>query len=190
MELVVLSALLEAAETPDVAAALDRVLSDCMDTHVFDLDLTTAEVGPCLACGKCNEAGQCVLQDAMTEILPRIASCDCLVLATPIVFGVHHPLMKKAVDRLMPLGGGLFTVRGGEMHHTPRYGKRFAMLGIGVLETGAVAGEDETFRDLIARHAVNLACSRQAAVVLGSGDRTEDSERSIRSGLETLGVGR
>ncbi len=190
MELVVLSAFREGIEGLDVAAALDRVIADRTDVRVFGLDLTTAEVGPCLACGKCNEAGQCVLQDAMTELLPRIASCDCLVLATPIVFGVHHPLMKKAVDRFMPLGGSLFTVRGGEMHHAPRYGKRFAMLGIGVLETGAAPGEAETFRDLIARHAVNLACSRQAAVVLGNGERTEDAERSIRAGLETLGVGR
>ena len=126
----------------------------------------------------------------MTEILPRIASCDGLVLTTPIVFGVHHPLMKKAVDRFMPLGGSLFAVRGGEMHHAPRYGKRFALLGIGVLEAGSATGEAEPFRELIARHAVNLACSRQAAVVLGNGERTEDAERSIRSGLEALRVGR
>ncbi len=190
MEWVVLSALREAAETPDVVAALDRVIADRTDVHVFDIDLTAAEVGPCLACGRCNEAGRCVLHDAMTEILPRIASCDGLVLTTPIVFGVHHPLMKKAVDRFMPLGGSLFTVRGGEMHHAPRYGKRFALLGIGVLEAGSTTGEAETFRELIARHAVNLACSRQAAVVLGNGERTEDAERSIRSGLEALRVGR
>jgi len=185
MDVVVLSALPKAAAT-----ALDHVLADRTDVRVFDLDLTTAEVGPCLACGKCNEAGQCVLQDAMTEVLPRIASCDCLVLATPIVFGVHHPLMKKAVDRLMPLGGSLFAVRGGEMHHAPRYDKRFAMLGIGVLESGATPGEENTFRDLIARHAVNIACSRQTVVVLGNDGRTEGAENSIRSGFETLGVGR
>ena len=177
---------LSADHDPDAVSSIERVLRDSAD-DLRVLALADTAIGACLACGNCNAAGRCVLRDEMTEILPEIASCDLLVLATSIVFGVHHPLLKLAVDRLMPLGGGRFAVRHGEMHHAPRHPKRFALVGIGLLEASAAPGEADTFERLIGRHAINLACSDHVAVVV-RGDA--DAKGAVRSGLARLGVDR
>ena len=160
--------------------ALLRVLqSRGEDVHL--LDLTQAKVQPCLACGGCSTTGACVLKDDMTRIPAEIASCERLILATPILFGIHHPLLKKAVDRLLPLAGERFAVRGGEMHHQPRHSGSVALLGVGWLREGARPAEAETFQRLIARHAVNLACTRHSAAILREG---EPVERAIHIGIE------
>jgi len=172
----------------DAAFAVEQALRPARGRGTLHvLTPEPAEILPCLACSRCSATGRCVLQDAMSEILPEIASCDLLVLATPIVFGVHHPRMKKAVDRFLPLAGDRFAIRQGEMHHRPRYDKRFALLGIGRLEPTAAPGEAKTFQRLIGRHAVNLACLRHAAVLLRN---DSDVERAVRDGLGRLGVER
>jgi len=180
MKTVVLSALGEEERAVEVTSRLEGLLRERED-EVQWLELSGADVGPCLACSRCAKTGECVLRDEMTEILLEIAECDRLVLATPIVFGVHHPLLKKAVDRFLPLAGERFTIRRGEMHHRPRFPKRFSLLGVGSLGAGAAPGEAETFERLIDRHAVNIDCPRHAAVVLWEG---EDAEGALREGIE------
>ena len=182
MKVAVLSAL--RCELSSIAAsdALHRVLSPSDETHV--LDVAKADIGACVGCSGCWRSGRCVHSDDMSQFLPHVAETDLLVLATPIVFGVHHPLLKKAVDRLLPLGGGTFAVRNREMHHHPRYDKRYALLGIGWSNEGGPPDEAETFERLIGRHAVNLACPRHAAVVLRQQDDVEDALRHAMQRLE------
>jgi len=145
--------------------ALER-LTDGLASSVQWVDLARIEFGPCLACGGCAKTPRCVLPDEFTEIIARLSQCRRLILLTPIFLGVHSPLMKKAVDRFMPLGGGPFTVRQGEMHHESRMEQPFSLTGIGLLDGAATAEEADTFRMLIARHAVNLACPDHAAHVV------------------------
>jgi len=169
-----------------IGPATERILRERCAT-LQTLSLTEADVRACLACGGCSSTGRCVLRDGLSELLPDIATCDLLALLTPIVFGVHHPLMKKAVDRLLPLAGDRFAIRRGEMHHAPRHSKRFAFLVVGLLGADAVPGEAETFQRLVDRHAVNLACSKHAAVVLR--DAT-GIDHAVRGGLARLKVPR
>ena len=186
MKTVLLSALAVDGNATEAASALERLLKEG-DRGVRSLDVSQTDVSPCLGCGGCSGTGQCVLHDDMTEMIPEIASCDRLVLAGPIVFGVHHPLFKAAVDRFLPLAGDRFAIRRGEMHHRPRFPKRFQLLGVGWLSADAGSGEAETFRSLIDRHAVNLACTRHAAVILQDGG---DAEAALRKGIERLEVRR
>ena len=183
MKTVLLSALAADRNAAEVDDALERTLREA-GQGIRSLDLSRADVTPCLGCGGCSGTGQCVLRDDMTELLPEIASCDRLVLATPIAFGVHHPLLKTAVDRFLPLAGERFAIRGGEMHHRPRFPKRFSLLGVGWLGADVGPGEGATFRHLLDRHAVNLACRRHAAVVLSNDG---DVERALQSGIDRLG---
>ena len=183
MRIVLLSSL-QSTGFAAVASALGGAAGERHGDTVL-LDLTRDAVHPCLACGRCNRTGRCILRDEMTEILPKIASCDLLVLATPIAFGVHDPVMKRAVDRFLPLAGERFAIRHGEMHHAPRHSKRFDLLGIGRLEASVAPEEGETFERLIGRHAVNLACSRHATVLL---QEDVQVKRTVRDGLARLGV--
>jgi len=145
------------------------------------IDLAEAAFGSCIACGGCAKAGRCVLQDDFTGIVAEMATCERVVLLSPIFLGVHHRLMKKAVDRFMPLGGGSFAVRQGEMHHQSRMERPFSMVGLGLLGDDTANDEVDTFKMLIARHAVNLACPCHAALVVRRGG---DASADLAGALE------
>ncbi len=179
MDTVVLSAL-EVLGAQAVTETLDRLLHERGET-VRRVELSEIDHGPCLACSGCSETGRCVLKDDMTDVVEEIMHCRRVVLATPIFLGVHHPLMKKAVDRFLPLAGELFTMRGGEMHHRTRLMKPFSLLGVGWLEEDAPREAEDTFARLIGRHALNMACPRRAAVLLRQG---VDVEAPLRLALE------
>ena len=110
---------------------LERLLGE-RDGSVQWVDLSRVEFGPCVACSGCAKSGRCVLNDEFTDIVAEIGTSERLVLVTPIFLGVHHPLMKKAVDRFLPLAGELFAVRSGEMHHRSRMARPFSLVGVGV----------------------------------------------------------
>jgi len=183
MGTVVLSAL-RIADAGELAGRASDALHRLLESKgevVQVLDLEEADVSPCLGCGRCSEAGECVLRDDMSRMIRLIASCDRLVLAGPILFGTHHPTLKRAVDRLLPLAGELFTIRRGEMHHRPRHPGRLCLLGVGKLREGAPQAEAESFERLIGRHALNIAARGHAAVVISEAG---DVDEAIRAGLE------
>ncbi|MGC9530621.1 MAG: flavodoxin family protein [Candidatus Bipolaricaulaceae bacterium] len=186
MRTVVLSALAAEDAAVPLRAELLRLLRSRGD-HVRFVDLARLVVKPCVGCGRCGweSPGRCVLRDDMTGLLPEVARCDRLVLATPIFIGVHHPLLKRAVDRLLPLAGPLWTLRQGEMHHVPRHPDPPALVGVGWLGQDGRPEEEATFRRLIGRHAVNLGCPRHAAVVVGAG---ADGGPLIAAGLDLTEV--
>ena len=157
-----------AIDSDEGRRALERSL-EAREGSARWIDLNQVEFGPCVGCGGCAKTGRCVLDDEFTDIVAAIGGSDRLVLVTPIFLGVHHPLMKKAIDRFLPLAGERFAVRSGEMHHTSRMATPFAIVGVGVLPEAASNGEAETFARLIARHAVNLAAPSHASIIVRRG---------------------
>jgi len=61
------------------------------------------EIKPCLACYGCTKGDlNCVQQDGMQEIYPRMDEADLIIFGTPIYwFGSTGP-MKNVIDRLFP----------------------------------------------------------------------------------------
>ncbi len=61
------------------------------------------EIKPCLACYGCTNGDlNCVQQDGMQEIYPKMDEADLILFGTPIYwFGSTGP-MKNVVDRLFP----------------------------------------------------------------------------------------
>ena len=53
----------------------------CEIVRVSDLD-----IHPCIGCGGCEKGGECVLEDDMTGLYPKIIEADRIVLASPIYF--------------------------------------------------------------------------------------------------------
>lgn len=181
MNTIVLSALPSAGASNLTGALEDALRRRGGEIRWVGLDVT--DFRPCMTCGGCERTGRCVLNDEMSEIIAEVASCDRLVLVTPLFLGVHAPLMKKAVDRFLPLGGGLFTIRGGEMHHRLQMKRRFSIVGVGVAEDGTASAEAGIFELLIGRHAVNLACPRHAAVII-SPERDADAVGEFIAALD------
>ena len=187
MQAVVLSAL---AMLPDLGARAALLLEQGLAGRGWAhqvFDLTEAQIGYCRGCGGCTDRtpGLCAWQDDMCKILPQIVNCQCLVLATPVLFGTHHPVLKRAIDRFLPLAGPVWVIRHGELHHRMRYPRRPALLGVGLLAPGERA-EGGTFAHLIRRHAINLDLRSHAALVLPAARLEEAFPATLQAALSQL----
>jgi len=60
-------------------------------------------IQPCVACGGCDETGECVLVDDMTQLYEKIIAADRVVLASPIYFYGITAQAKALVDRTQAL---------------------------------------------------------------------------------------
>lgn len=61
--------------------------------------LTDLYIQGCIGCGGCDKAGECVLEDDMQELYPKILEAKRIVLASPIYFYGITSQTKAFVDR-------------------------------------------------------------------------------------------
>ncbi len=69
------------------------------------IDVETVQVGNlqlsgCMACGVCNQTGNCVLDDIVNEIAPKLEACDGLVLGSPVYYASANGTIIALLDRL------------------------------------------------------------------------------------------
>ena len=53
----------------------------------------------CLECGGCDDTGECVVQDDMQSIYPRLEEADAIILASPMFFYSFSSQAKALIDR-------------------------------------------------------------------------------------------
>jgi len=188
VDALILSALSSAADRGSEALRAIQTTLGTRGHDVETIDVVAADVGPCRGCGNCglHTPGRCTQNDDMQTILPRVVRTDLLVLASPVRFGSHCYPMKLVIERFMPLNGPVFVIRDGEMHHRPRYPRRPALLGVGLLDTGGPAGDGDAYRALIDRHAVNLASAAHASIVISPDKRASVAVELLVRALETV----
>ncbi|MFH7319029.1 flavodoxin family protein [Desulfurivibrio sp. D14AmB] len=84
-----------------LAALAEGVVAAGGEIEIIRLcDLT---IQPCVACGGCDESGECVLVDDMTQLYEKIIAADRVVLASPIYFYGITAQAKAMVDRTQAL---------------------------------------------------------------------------------------
>jgi multimeric flavodoxin WrbA len=57
------------------------------------------EIGPCIACDGCWEAGRCVVQDEYQMVYPKLLAAERIILASPIYFMAISAQGKLLIDR-------------------------------------------------------------------------------------------
>lgn len=62
-------------------------------------DLNRLDARPCQNCGRCDETGRCVIEDAMQDIHREIKTADRFILASPIYFFGLSAQTKIMIDR-------------------------------------------------------------------------------------------
>lgn len=70
---------------------------------VTRINIRDIKLGFCLGCRDCYNYGDCVQNDDMNSIYPKILEADVLVFATPIYFGEMSGSLKTFLDRMYPL---------------------------------------------------------------------------------------
>ena len=56
-------------------------------------------IQPCIGCGGCEKTGECVLEDAMQDLYPKVLGAATVILASPIYFYGITAQAKAFVDR-------------------------------------------------------------------------------------------
>jgi multimeric flavodoxin WrbA len=148
--------------------------------------LKDMNIMPCRSCGSCGikTPGKCIIKDDMDEVLRAIAKSKLYIMLTPITFGGYSSQLKKAVDRTMPIGIPFYKVSKGHLLHPMRYGDK-ALLGIGICE-GILEGQEENFKLLQSRNALNMSFSYNKALVFKASNTTKEIEASIVSTLSEV----
>ena len=57
----------------------------------------------CTECGACDDTGECIIEDDMVGVYPRLERAEAIVLATPIFFYSLPAQAKALVDRAQAL---------------------------------------------------------------------------------------
>lgn len=58
------------------------------------------DVVGCSACGGCSKTGKCVKNDVVNEVIDKIASCDGLIIGSPVYYAGLNGTLKSLLDRV------------------------------------------------------------------------------------------
>ena len=118
------------------------------------------QYAPCQGCFGCwtKHPAECAMKDSLHRVCRVIGQADELVTVTKNLYGGYSAAVKNVLDRSIGTSTPFSTYRGGQMHHTLRYGRHDLWR---VLVYGEITeAEQETFRLLAARNAVNDGFAR------------------------------
>lgn len=157
--------------------------------QVKEIRLEELDIAPCLGCFGCwvKTPGICVIDDAGRDVAKRAIQCDLLAFVTPITFGGYCYQLKKAVDHLIPLILPYFQLLGGEIHHQKRYASYPLLLGLGTLREPNEA-QEQLFRTLVRRNAINFHSPRHAATVVCPQHENHEVKEVLKAVLRQLEV--
>lgn len=83
------------------AAVIERLQNN--KVMVQQQRLADMDIHPCLGCGGCEKEGNCVINDDMQALYPRIINADRIIIASPIYFYGLTAQTKACIDRCQAL---------------------------------------------------------------------------------------
>jgi len=87
---------------------VDAVLgeAEARGHEVSKVSVYDAGIGPCVDCRGCKKDDlECVVEDGMQEVYPKLDEADVIVFGTPVYWSGPSGPMKQLVDRLRPYYG-------------------------------------------------------------------------------------
>ena len=72
---------------------------------VESFDLHGMDIRPCDNCDFCQGSGECVINDDMQLLYPKLLEADAIVIASPIYWFTVSAQMKLCIDRWYALEG-------------------------------------------------------------------------------------
>jgi multimeric flavodoxin WrbA len=121
-------------------------------------NLRDMKIKYCDGCFNCwiKSPGECKFNDDTHSIRQSFLFSDFVIFASPIIMGLTSALLKKAIDKLIPLLNPDFEFVNSEVHHKARYAK---YPKIGLLLEKVYDTDDESIAiisDIYSRIALNL----------------------------------
>ena len=125
---------------------------------VTTLNLRDMDIRYCIGCFGCwvKTPGECSIKDDSHEVCRRSINSDLVLFASPVIMGFPSAVLKKAMDKMIPLVHPYSVIDQGEVHHLKRY-KKYPKLGLILEKSGNTDDEDiSIITDAFKRTAVNL----------------------------------
>jgi len=111
---------------------------------------------PCQGCFRCwtKHPAACALKDELHQAARVLGTADDLTVITENLYGSYSAAVKNLLDRSIGTSTPFSTYRGGQMHHTLRYGKRNSLH---VIVYGDITdAEKDTWKLMAERNAINM----------------------------------
>ncbi len=131
--------------------------------NVKRLDLRDLKIGYCVGCFGCwlENPGECLIADDGREVCRAAIQSDLLITASPISMGFISSLLKRSLDRMIPLVLPHLEVDHDEIHHRKRYTK-YPLVGLLMAKDADTDAEDleiieQSFRRLVINFKTRLA---------------------------------
>ncbi len=80
---------------------LDEALKGAksMGAEVSAIRCCDLQISGCIECAGCDETGECVVEDDMQSVYPKLEGADAIILASPIFFYSITAQAKALIDR-------------------------------------------------------------------------------------------
>jgi len=107
------------------AVLADQVAAGAGDAGatIESFDLHDMDIRPCDGCDFCQGSGECVINDDMQTLYPRLREADGIVIASPIYWFTVNAQVKACIDRWYALeGAGEGALAGKEFGIVLTYG--------------------------------------------------------------------
>lgn len=79
--------------------------AEASEASVEYVSLHDLDIRPCNGCDACRSGPQCIIEDDMQSLYPKVQACDALVLASPVYWFTVAAQMKTFMDRWYAFGG-------------------------------------------------------------------------------------
>jgi len=126
--------------------------------QVKHLLLREMKINYCIGCFDCwlKTPGECVHHDDGRSIPPAIIESDFLLWASPLKLGYPSAVLKRAMDRCLPILLPYFDIVNGEAHHARRY-DHYPLTGLLIAPEADTDAEDRKLvKNLFARTSLNM----------------------------------
>ncbi|MDR0913238.1 MAG: flavodoxin family protein [Methanobrevibacter sp.] len=87
------------SNTKDVLNVCAKAI-ESQGIEVEIIDLKGKDIKSCIACNKCVEKGNCVLNDGLPEIIDKIRNSQGFIPAAPVYFGTARADIMAALQRI------------------------------------------------------------------------------------------
>ena len=136
----------------DLGEGFDEILAEKCDKMIS----ANGKYAPCQGCFGCwtKTPAECFMKDKLKKSCRVIGTADELVIITENCYGSYSPAVKNVLDRSIGVSTPFSTYRGGQMHHTLRYGQHILLT---IIAYGSITNEESmTLEQLAQRNAVNM----------------------------------
>ena len=121
------------------------------------IHLRDKKILSCSGCWNCwvKNPGLCSIPDDTDGIRNKYINSEMVVFASPLVMGFVSSIMKKTMDRLIPLLHPYITLVGNECHHRKRY-EKYPLIGLIYQDMDKEEEYVKITTDLFRRFALNF----------------------------------